>query len=264
MKKSELYKKYFPIYLWIVGITVLVSVLILAIETTRGPWWQGLLYGGTIVAVFGAILYYGSQQFRPRAYAPQAPGPSELTVTLPSLPQRFVFNHRGFWLAIVGLVAAIYGIFWVNGISEVVALERQLVAVGVFLGLVALLLRLKRSDHRRAQLLVTRNPLRQFKLDATGVTVPIELLTDGALHRAVAEGQDHIALPWRDITRWEVHPQRGKAPAQHSLGLTGESARYAGLQGVVGILRIPELINQEATILAFVHQQNSLLPSLHF
>lgn len=264
MNKSELYKKYFPIYLWIVGITVIFSVLILAIETIRRPWWQGLLYGGTIIAVFGAILYFGYRQFRPRPYVALALQQSELSVTLPSLPQRFVFNYRGFWLAILGLVAAIYGIFWVNGISEFVSIEGQLLTAGVFLGFVALMLRIKRSDHQKAQLLVTRNPLRRFKLDATAVTVPIELLTDGALHRAVTEGEDHITIPWRDITRWEVHPQRGKAPAQHTLELIGESVRYASLQGVVGILRIPELINQEAAILAFVHQQNSLLPSLHF
>lgn len=264
MKKSELYKKYFPIYLWVVGITVIFSVLILAIETIRRPWWQGLLYGGTTIAIFGAIIYIGYRQFRPRPYTAEALKQSELTVTLPSDPKRFTFNYRGFWVAILGLLSAIHGIFWLNGISEFVSLERQLMVDFFFLALVGLVLWIKRSDHRKAQQLVSKNPLRQFKLDTLSVTVPIELLTDGALYRAVQEKRDHISIPWGDITRWEVHPQRGKAPAQHTLELRGESSRYSGLIGVMGILRVPELINQEAAILAFVHQQNSLLPSIHF
>lgn len=120
----------------------------------------------------------------------------------------------------------------------------------IFLILVMIL----KKDFSKRKNLLKKSPLRKIVFNSEGISIPFEILTQGPLQIALRNNEADVFIAWKDIKSWEIYPGGGRAPSQFSLELQGDSKKYASAFGVLGIVRIPEIVNSEELLIQYANQ----------
>jgi hypothetical protein len=89
-----------------------------------------------------------------------------------------------------------------------------------------------------------------FRITPQGLELPQELLNPRAVRFMEARKVKQIFIPWQEIQAWDLSQTIGAA-AQFVLKLSGESKLWGGIEGLISIQRVPEILQREEEILQF-------------
>jgi hypothetical protein len=248
----------------IIGGIGLILGLVLIVLISPSPL-LGLGVGVVFYAVIGLIIFFGLRSHRTRPLivpaaatgeslqVDRAPGQTVAPFEVVLRESREIFRVR--WFLLLGLTALIplgaSGLVLLEqGYSEV--LGRLLAWVNGGWVLIALLVvPLTTSTQRAAAALVATQSSRHLRASEAELSIPIELVTEPALHIAVENGETEVVVSWKSIKQWHVSDGMGRAPPQHSLTISAAHSPYGGAFGRFGIRRSPEMLRVEAEFLRY-------------
>jgi|LakMenEpi03Aug12_release.lakeMendotaPanAssembly.Ray.scaffolds.fasta_scaffold669569_1 hypothetical protein len=230
-----------------IGIALIIILMTLIIE----PWWAGTGFAIGVIAVFAGIIALGLRQHRVRhVLQPLYPELSTVSATddfricLHQARQRWrKQKQQGLYIALGAL--PVLNVLLFLEYAHTGYLVTMLVAVNGGLFFMTILIAPFISNTvTKALRLVDGLAHRELVLDSKGISIPIEIVTEPALHIAVQAGHTEVRLVWSEITDWEVSDGMGDAPAQHSISVS-PSNRYAGFSGRFGLIRVEEITQCE-------------------
>jgi hypothetical protein len=249
------FKKTFNIFVLVM--CALTVFLITALSVSIFSWKQGLIYAFILVAFFAGIIGLGlwSQRIkkvvRPVSVEQSSPGELEIfEIRLQESLKNFEFNPFPFLIALIIILFILNFQFILNGMdinfTSIVFGINTIIMIIFF----AVALFLKKELKLKKELIYPF-PIRKIVLSSSGLSLPFEILTNAAQQIALKNKEADIFIPWNDIQSWEIYPGGGRAPSQFSLELRGDSKKYASLMGLLGIVRIPEISQNESKVIEF-------------
>jgi hypothetical protein len=249
------FKKTFNLF--VVVMCALTVFLITALSVSLFGWEQGLIYALILVAFFAGIIGLGlwSQRIK-KVVKPVSVEQSSTSgieifeIRVQESLKNFEFNPFPFLIALIIILFILNFQFILNEMDisfTSIVFGINTIIVLIFLS-VALLLK---KELQLKKELIHPFPIRKIVLSSSGLNLPFEILTNSAQQIALKNKEADIFIPWSDIQSWEIYPGGGRAPSQFSLELKGDSKKYASFMGLLGIVRIPEISQNEAKIIEF-------------
>ena len=241
-----------PIFVYAFFISAIgIALIIILMSLIIDPWWVGTGYAIGLIAVFAGIIALGLRQHRVRhVLQPLYPEVSTVSATddfrisLHQARQRWRKEEKQLGFLALGMLPVINALFFLR-FAHTGDLVTVLAALnGGFFLMVILIAPFLRNTKRKARLLVDGLSQRELVVDSKGISIPIEIVTEPALHIAVDAGHTEVRLAWSEITDWEVSDGMGGAPAQHSISLSPGN-RYAGFSDRFGVIRVEEITQCE-------------------
>ena len=239
-----------------VALTLTLFVLVTA------SFWKGFLVTFLTCGLFGLVIALGLRQHRIRKVLPPFNVPThenfpERALCIPLQETLGKFERQGrqiLWFRL-GVVLALNLLLFVKFAYTGDLLLALLIANGIFAFVSAIVIPISNSTRKRAVRLLASPSKRHLRVDAHGLTIPIEIVTEPALHVAVESKRTEVSIVWSEITHWEVSDGMGRSPAQHSLSI--KNSALGGAFGRFGLVRTPEILRQEQALLDYARQHLS-------
>ncbi len=248
------------------GIIFAIVLILLAIlfSSIKTPLWQSAGSAFLVFSIFGSIIFIGLRKHRVRRIID--PFSKNYFGTESSEALRIPLNetrmrwkkllHQSGYVSVIDLFILVFTLNFIFGSKFFYQgnfLQAMLVMNGGIFLLVCLVFTFRNNTLSKAQKLVADLPKRELLVDATGLAIPIELVTEPALHIAVDAGETEVFLAWASIAGWEVNDGMGNSPAQHSLSVLA-SNKYSGIFHRFGLIRSAEVLRDEPALIALARR----------
>lgn len=258
-KPAQLYSGF------VIAVGIFTVMAIVALAYSIFPSWRlATTVTLCVLVLFGFPILWFLRDTRHRPSAPSAADPTPITqINIPlKLPIR---RLKPLWppvgLSWLGLLIFLNALF-AEDFIDAGAVNYLTYFASAWLGIGGLVIWILEEPQQRARRLShRRSPVLQF--GEAGVLVPFELLTSPAYDIALKHGVSDVQIPWAEIETIEVHSARGKSPQQYAMRTHGESAKWGGLLGNWGIIRSPEVLEQEDQVLAALEKKLGAALRIH-
>lgn len=204
----------------------------------------GWLQGGGITLGFSSIIALMIWQFLrntqpliPPVTQSKIEPHAELRIPLRKSLERITVNWRVITLVHLGILIFLnLNIFWM---AEEVFSKLYLFGNAFYVFLAFTTSLIKTAHLRRALKLIGLRE-RVLVFSPEGMSIPIELLNEAAMYKALTLKQTEAVLGWTEVERAEVFARMGSQPGQIRFQLT-EKHQYADLMGFMALFRTDEV-----------------------
>ncbi len=258
MNSSERAFAVFVAVIAAIGISLTLTLFVFV----TASFGKGLLLTLLICVPFGLVIALGLRQHRARKVLPPLSIPShdnflDRGLYIPLQETLGKFERQGRQFLWIGLVAVLsLNLIFFFKLAHTGNLMWGLLIANGFLAFIGMIvIPIHDSIRRKALRLLAPFSERYMRADAHGMTIPIEIVTEPALHIAVESEQTEVSITWSEIKHWEVSDGMGSSPAQHSISVSGNA--LGGAFGRFGLIRTPEILRQEEALLVYARQRLS-------
>lgn len=229
-------------------------VFLLASAVFPGRPWTALGAGTAVCAPFGLIIVVGLRRLRVREVLPPltadavAAEPGSLVVYVDEELRRWAANRRRA-VRVALVLCPVVGATLALCLGNLVSVVLGVLVGGMFIAMAPIL---TATDRAALRVLAGADP-RAVELDAEGIRLPVELVTEPAFHLAIEASEAGVRVAWGDIVRWEVLEGAGGAHAQHLLHVSPSTRRFPPFHRF-GIVRRGALREHDADVIAFARR----------
>ncbi len=243
-KMRSFYNKY------VIFMGVLTFLAMGALFSSILGWFMGGMIALGFSSFIGLLIWHFLKTSQPLPLPPMHTTQDELNLSLRESMKRLEIN----WvqIAFVHLLILIFiniNLFWMTPEFYL----KMYIPVNLFYIFLSFIASWIKSSHLRDAKKLIGFKERKLVLNSAEIIIPIELLNEVAIHKAIKNQQTEIRIDWNDMESCEVFNKVGGSRPQILIRFN-KKHEYADFLGQISIMRYPELDLHLKVVQKFIFQ----------